>query len=180
MRGARQVIPSLVSGLTVGFVVVLLLHDTNLIGKIAGRTLPDEMDPIARVSGWRASAKAVGDARQKLLTEGKPVFIIGNHYGITSLVSFYLPEAKAGVPDNPLVYCRTSEHPVNQYYFWPNYLGRKGQNAIYVVEVVGQRKLDLSTVESQFESVTPLPLEAVTYRGRKLHRLQMYECRNLL
>lgn len=180
LRGARQVIPSLVSGLTVGFVVVLLLHDTNLIGKIAGRTLPDEMDPIARVSGWRASAKVVGDARQKLLSEGKPVFIIGSHYGITSLVSFYLPEAKAGVPDNPLVYCRTSEHPVNQYYFWPNYLGRKGQNAIYVVEVVGQRKLDLSTVESQFESVTPLPLEAVTYRGRKLHRLQMYECRNLL
>ena len=52
-------------------------------------------------------------------------------------------------------------------------------HAIYVVEVVGERKLDLSTVESQFESVTPLPLQPVVYRGRTLHRLQMFECRNL-
>lgn len=179
LRGARQVIPSLACGLVFGFCAVLLLHDTNLIRKIAGRNLPDHIDPIARVSGWRASAQAVGEARQQLLREGKPVFIIGSHYGITSLISFYLPEAKAGVPHDPLVYYRTSKHPVNQYYFWPGYLGRKGQNAIYVVEVTGTNRPPPASVVAEFESLTPLPLQPIIYRGRTLHRLQMYECRNL-
>lgn len=179
LRGARQVVPSLVGGLVLGFAAVLLMHDTNLIRKIAGRSLPDEMDPIARVSGWRASAEAVGEARQRLLREGKPVFIIGSHYGITSLISFYLPEARAGVPHDPLVYYRTSQQPVNQYYFWPGYLERKGQNAIYVVEITGTNRPPRDSVVAEFESITKLPTQPIVHRGRTLHRLQLYECRNL-
>jgi 4-amino-4-deoxy-L-arabinose transferase-like glycosyltransferase len=180
LRGLRRVVPSLAAGLIVGFGVVLVLHDTNLLRKITGRNLPDHLDPIARVSGWRASAEVVGEARRRLLREGKPVFIIGAHYGITSLISFYLPEAKAGVPHDPLVYYQTSARPVNQYYFWPGYRDRKGQNAIFVVEVTpGRSPAPPPVVEGEFESVTPLPLQPVVYRGRTLHQLQLYECRNL-
>ena len=74
-------------------------------------------------------------ARSDLLSEGKPVFIIAGHYGTTSLLTFYIPEAQAGVPDDPLVYCLSSDEPKNQFYFWPGYETRKGQNAIYIAPV---------------------------------------------
>ena len=77
-------------------------------------------------------ARQVNDARTNLLTEGRPVFIIASHYGTTSLLSFYIPEARHGVPDNPMVYCIKKEPPQNQFYFWPGYQGRKGENAIFV------------------------------------------------
>jgi membrane-associated phospholipid phosphatase len=178
LRGAPQVIPSLASGLVIGFIVVLVMHDTNLLKKIAGRTLPDHIDPMGQVSGWRASADIVGAARQRLLAEGKPVFIIGSHYRITSLVAFYLPEAKAGVPDHPLVYYRSARTIDNQYHFWPGYKDRKGQNAVYVTE----RANSLGPppdVRREFESITELPVQPVLYRGRAFHQLRLYECRNL-
>lgn len=178
LRGAQQVIPSLVSGLVVGFIVVLVLHDTNLLKKIAGRTLPDRIDPIARVSGWRAAADAVGLARERLRAEGKPVFIIGSHYGITSLVAFYLPEAQAGVPDHPLVFYRSTRTIDNQYYFWPGYTDRKGQNAVYVTE--GDRPAPPPPdIYREFETITELPAQPVRYRGRTFHQLRLFECRNL-
>jgi len=34
----------------------------------------------------------------ELLGEGEDVLIIGSHYGITGLISFYLPEARRGLP----------------------------------------------------------------------------------
>ena len=178
VRGAPQVIPSLVSGLVVGFIVVLVLHDTNLLKKIAGRTLPDRIDPIGRVRGWRASADLVGEARKRLLAEGKPVFIIGSHYGITSLIAFYLPAAKAGVPDDPLAYYRSTDQPDNQYFFWPGYQSRKGQNALYVSESAHSQPPPPQIV-SEFESLTELPSQPVVFRGRVFHNLKIFECRNL-
>ena len=95
--------------------------------------LPEPVDPITRVRGWSEMAHLVEVERQKLATEGKPVFIIGSHYGITSLISFYIPESRASVPKQPFVYYQSSEHADNQFYFWENYGARRGQNAIYAV-----------------------------------------------
>ncbi len=178
LRGAPQVIPSLVCGLVVGFLVVLVLHDTHLIRKVARQTLPAKMDPLNRVRGWRTTAEVVGQARERLLAEGKPVFIIGSHYGITSLIAFYLPEAKAGVPDNPLTYYRSSEHPENQFFFWPGYQSRKGQNALYVMDRPGTEPPPEKQL-GEFESITELPSQPVLVWGQAIRHLRIFECRNL-
>ena len=176
--GARAVKAWLVGSVGLGLVVVVALHDTDLVGKITGRPLPPKRDPLTRVRGWKEMTHKVAGARSKLLAQGKPVFIIGNHYGITSLIAFYLPEAMAAAPDRPLVYFRSSNRPENQFYFWPGYQSRKGQNAIFVQEVhTPQPPPD--RIRNEFASVTDLGLHDILYRDRVVHQIELFECRDL-
>jgi hypothetical protein len=169
----------LVGGLVFGLPVVLLLHDTNLIARIAGQPLPRKLEPMRRVRGYRELARIVGEQRTVLLREGRPVFLIGDHYGLAGLVSFYLPEAKAGVPDRPLVYLPTSLVPHDQFWFWPGYEGRKGESALYFqhVEDPGNR---LSDVRAGFRDVSEVGTFEVLYRDRVFHHVQIYACRDKL
>ncbi len=195
----------LISGLVFGLPAAVLIHDTNLVGKLLGRPLPVQIDPLRRVRGHREMARIVTQAREALAREGKPVFVIGEHYGITSLLTFYQPEARARVVDAPLVFCRPSDRPVNQYYFWPGYAEtHTGQSALYVRErnpaklakgwslrwLKGETYLiDPATravpepapdwLTRQFDSVTNCGLYDVRERGRLLRRLEIFKCRNL-
>jgi hypothetical protein len=135
-EGVRPVRVWLTIGVFLGLVVVVICHDTGLIQKITQRRLPAKVDPLRHMDGWKATSQAVARARNHLLGEGHEVLIIGSHYGLTGQISFYLPEARRGLPDKPLVYYRTSDRPRNQFYFWPGYRGiHSGANAIYVDEV---------------------------------------------
>jgi hypothetical protein len=202
-NGTRLVKLWLASGLAFGLVLVTLMHDTNLIGRIVGRPLPPKADPLTRARGYRELARVVGDAREKLATVGQPVFIIGEHYGYTSLLNFYLPEARARVKDAPLVFCQPADTPKNQYYFWPGYEeSRQGQNALFVREVKNpalvsgwlpkwlkgetnllaeqpQTGLAPEFLIRQFETVTNTGLHVALYKGRILHTVEIFECRNL-
>jgi 4-amino-4-deoxy-L-arabinose transferase-like glycosyltransferase len=176
--GVKAIRSWALAGVGLGLLAVILLHDTNLVGRVLRRPLPPEQDPLRRVRGWTHAGQVVADARQRLLAEGKPVFVVGDHYGTTSLLSFYMPEAKAGVPHNPLVYFLSSDRPLNQFYFWPGYAERHGQNAIYVrqgraAEAPPERLL------AEFASVTDLGLHEVRYRGRVVRYLQLFACRDL-
>jgi len=180
--GATQLKPWLVAGLTLGFVLVLLAHDTNLIAKATGWRLPVNQDPLHRVREWSEVARVAGVARQELLADGKPVFIIADHYGLVGEISFYLPEAKEAVTKEPLVFYQTSPTPENQFYFWLGYKDRKGQNAIFVRELARDRTGDPPAppaMEQEFESVTLMGVRNVLYHGRVLRPLQIYACRGL-
>lgn len=202
-EGARFVKPWLAAGLVFGTFMVTVMLDTDLVGKIAGRPLPAHLDPLRRVRGHGEMARVVGQAERQLASEGKPVFIIGNHYGITSLLTFYLPEARLRVKDSPLVFYQPSDTPENQYYFWPGYTEtHKGQNALFVREA-GMSKLasdwfskwwngetNFMTqppaagpapdwLAKQFDSVTNTGLHPVLYRGRVLQFVEIFACRNL-
>lgn len=177
-RGQTGVRHGLWAGLILGWLVVVPLHDTRLIAKATGRPLPVALDPLRRVLGWTDVAQAVAEARTELLAEGRPVFIIGHHYGLTSLLTFYLPEAKRGVPHDPLVFCLASEQPKNQFWFWPGYEQRQGQNALYVAEVRSAKDPPPMLLR-QFASVTDLGIREVRTRGRLYHRLQLFACRDL-
>jgi membrane-associated phospholipid phosphatase len=184
-EGFRPVKSWLASGLVVGTIAVVLMHDTNLLTKASGYKIPPQFNPTRRVRGWKETAQTVETARRKLMEEGKPVFIIGGHFGITGELTFHTPEARAGVPDHPLVYFMSSKTPQNQFYFWPGYKdepARKGQNALFVEELdlTGDRVNPTPTVLlDEFESVTNLGAVMVMLDGGSIRRLQISECRGL-
>lgn len=202
-EGARFVKLWLAAGLILGTLMVTVMLDTNLVGKMVGRPLPAKLDPLRRVRGYGEMARVVGQAERQLASEGKPVFIIGSHYGITSLLTFYLPEAQSRVTDAPLVFCQPSDTPQNQYYFWPGYAEtRRGQNALFVRDTGTSRFVSdwltkwwngetsslaqpIETIPAptwlvnQFDSVTNMGLHPVLYRGRVMHTVEIFACRNL-
>jgi membrane-associated phospholipid phosphatase len=190
----------MVAGVVLGFCAVAILHETNLISKLAGVSLPRDFDPLHRVRGWREAAELAGQARRELLKEGKPVIVIGNDYGITGELAFYLPEAREAPRGQPLVFCHTGERPDNQFYFWPGYTNLHGVNAVFVAP----RRIKTSLgeflkdpqgrelkkrlpppgdvppiVQAQFESVTSLGVFPTPATGWPQHWMQLYVCRNL-
>jgi membrane-associated phospholipid phosphatase/4-amino-4-deoxy-L-arabinose transferase-like glycosyltransferase len=177
--GARWPRCFLAWGLSIGVPLVVLLHETNWVGKITGRNLPPKSDPLRRVRGFRTAAEIVETQRANLAREGKPVFVIANHYGWAGLLNFYMPEARQRVATDPLVTVRSSDVPENQLWFWPEYRyeNRQGHNALFIEEV-GEPNPDPERLRREFESVTSLGIFEVEYRGRVFHRLQLYACRN--
>ena len=197
--------PFLAIGLALGFFAVAILFQSNLVGKITGQLLPGEKDPLRRVRAWKQTTALVENARKNLEAEGKPAFIIADHYGMTGLFTFYLPPARAALPSQPLVYCVDSDTPENQLYFWPEYdyrAIRRGQNAIYVGELdpyplepgwlwkwlthqtVGYAKVPPpmalpNRIAQQFESVTDLGDFEINYGNRVFRRLHLWACYNL-
>ena len=180
--GAARIKPWLIAGLALGFVAVVIGHDTNLITKVTGGRLPVNQDPLHRVRGWSDVARAAGEARKVLLAEGKPVFIIGDHYSMVGEIAFYLPEAKTTMVTDPLVFYRTDSRAINQFHFWPGYENRKGQNAIFVRELDRDRPRSGPVpreVVQQFESVTEMGITNVLYHRRILWPIQIFACRGL-
>ncbi|MFM8470222.1 MAG: phosphatase PAP2 family protein [Limisphaerales bacterium] len=181
-RGVRSVRAWFIGGLSLGLPLVVLLHDTNLTSKLFGQTLATKLDPLVRVRGWKAMAETVEAERQKIISaEGKPVFVIGAHYGITSLLSFYIPEAKAGVPHAPVVFYQSSEKLENQYGFWPGYAARKGHSAIFVQELKkgAQPEPPSERLAAEFERIEDLGTRDIEYRGRVIHTVRLLLCREL-
>jgi membrane-associated phospholipid phosphatase len=180
--GPKLLKPALIAGLGLGLPLVVIGHDTELIGKFTGHLLPVNQDPLHRARGWKEVAQVAARARQELLAEGKPVFIIAGHYRLAGELSFYLGQSGAGDIATPLVYCRSTAAPVDQFYFWPGYNARKGENAIFIMELDRddpQSKPAPAQVCQEFESVTDLGFRAVLDHGRVLWRLQLFACRSL-
>jgi len=203
--GFRPVKPWLVTGIVLGIVMMAPMHDSGLIGKLAGHPLPGEMDPLRRVRAWKETAAAVESAREELLKKGEPAFIITDHYGMAGEFSFYLPDARAALGNIPLVYPFIQAAPGNQFYFWPAYQYtrcRKGQNAIYVAELDPYspakgwisrwlKGLEVQyetppappsvspSVQKEFETITDLGVREIKVNGRVLRRIRLFECLNL-
>jgi 4-amino-4-deoxy-L-arabinose transferase-like glycosyltransferase len=172
----------LAGGLLLGFALVIFGHDTDLLSKVSGWRLPVNVDPLHRVREWSGVARVAGDARRELLAEGKPVFIMADHYGLVGEITFYLLEARTNVAEEPMVYYRSSPVPRNQFYFWPGYNDRKGQNAVFLRELNRDHIEPGPTppfLESEFESVTDLGVRKVLYHGRVIRPMQVFACRGL-
>jgi hypothetical protein len=166
------------AGLLVGLPVVVLLHDTNLIAKVAGQPLPVKLDPLRRVRGHREFARQVAAVRTNLLAEGKPVFVIADHYGRAGLLSFYMPGGPESLPDQPFIYEARSEHVRSQFQVWPGYGHRKGETALYVRQKPKDSGDGLPpSLTEDFETVERLGSLDVEYRGRLFHQYETFVCR---
>jgi 4-amino-4-deoxy-L-arabinose transferase-like glycosyltransferase/membrane-associated phospholipid phosphatase len=173
----------LVGGLIYGLFLAVVLRDTNIIAKFSGGYhLPPTLDSTRRVKGWVETAELVEAAREKLEAEGRPTFIIANHYGIAGEMTFYIPEAKAHLLDHPLVFSETTKVPMNQFYFWPGYTNRTGQNAIYIreLDLNNTNDTDVSvTMQAEFDSATNIGSVLAMHQGQPVHRVAIIECRGL-
>jgi hypothetical protein len=90
-----------------------------------------------------------------------------------------MPPATATTNDAPLVYYRYMIRPNNQFYFWESYAGvRRGQNAIYVQEKDRPATAPPDIVK-EFVSVTEIGRFPIKHRGRVLHQIQVFVCRDL-
>jgi 4-amino-4-deoxy-L-arabinose transferase-like glycosyltransferase len=176
--GAARVKGWLVTGLALGLTVVGVLHGTEVLAMVIGRNIPPKLDPLHRVRGWKEIAAMLERERQQLVAQGKPVFLITQHYGLTSILSFYIPEAKKMVRTDPFVYYIRTERPRNQFYFWMGYQNRSGQNALYVREADRPAPPPAELLRD-FDSVTDLGMRAAFYHGEPFRHFQLYFCRNL-
>jgi membrane-associated phospholipid phosphatase len=185
--GARAVRGWLAAAVVAGVAAVAMMHESDwwiggtnkILARFSQEPLSGRADPLRRVRGWPEMAKIVARERRKLEGEGKPVFVVAGHYGTTSLLSFYMPEAKAAATRTPLVYCRHLKQPKTQFFFWPSYINtRQGENAIYVIEKDKPATPPPDVIKS-FESVTEVGRFPVKHRGRTLHTVQIFACRNL-
>jgi hypothetical protein len=176
-EGSMLVQHGLLASVLIGWLVVVPLHDTKLVGKMFGKSLTVQQDPLTRVQGWKEMARVVRQAWLDLNGEGKPAFIIANHYGTTSLLTFYIPEARTGIPDQPLVYFISTGEPKNQFYFWPGYQMRKGENAIFIGTVDRSERDAPESLRKEFASVTDLGMRDILYRDKVFHQIQLFACR---
>jgi Dolichyl-phosphate-mannose-protein mannosyltransferase len=197
----------LVAGISIGCVAAAMLYFPGTVVGMTGRPFAPERDPIRRLQGWRETAAVVENARESLGREGKATFIIADHYGLTGLLSFYLPAGRPVPGQPPLVYCVSSPEPHNQLFFWPEYRyreSRTGDDAIFATELDPQplekgwvakwwrREPILPGVDDplnppppalvrEFESVADLGVHGVFINGQPnvYRRLHLFACRNL-
>ena len=169
----------LTAGVVFGLAAIVLGHETRLIEEITGYSLPPKLDPLRRVRGWKSAAETVETERQRLTNDGKPSFVIGDHYGITSLLTFYTPAARATASQSDLIYCLSADEPTNQFSFWPGYSPRQGESAIFV-QKTDEPHPPPPRLQRQFESVTDLGMRRVyDDHGVVIRRIQLFACRNL-
>lgn len=202
-EGLTVLKPVLMASVAFGALVVIFMHDSSLAGKVLRRRLPARLDLLRRVHGWKEMAQLVEQTRRSLEKQGQPVFLICEHYGFTAELTFYLPEAKRRVVSDPLVFFYAGRHPWNQFYFWPNYLDRIGQDALLVrqislprlrpdwfprwwrgdPDIFVQDKPDQwplpPEVQKQFDSFTDLGVKNVVADGMVVRRVQLIECHHL-
>jgi 4-amino-4-deoxy-L-arabinose transferase-like glycosyltransferase len=179
------------TGLVMGFVAMIFLTDTGVVKVISGRNLPVSVDPLHRIRGWRETARIVGQARQTLLAEGKPVSIICPEYGVTSEVSFYLPEARSAVTGQPIACCWDSDKPITEFHYWPGYQFWKctGDNAIFfqIIPSDSHTGGPVSTptpppkrLVAKFRSVQSIGRFRADFRGQPMRWIEVFECRDQL
>ncbi|HZI30745.1 MAG TPA: hypothetical protein VFF11_00285, partial [Candidatus Binatia bacterium] len=179
------------TGLVIGLVAMVFLTDTGVVKVVSGHSLPVRMDPLHRIRGWRETARIVGEARQNLLKEGKPVFIICPDYSTASEVSFYLPEAQAAITQQPIACCWDSDKPITEFHYWPgyNFWERTGDNAIFFKILSLAKHSDEPQPKptelpqellTKFRSVKSIGRFPADFRGRPMRWLEVFECRDQL
>jgi len=87
-----------------------------------GVSFPTDLNPSSGLHGWRTIAKAIDKFRADFEAKLKArVFMIGNEYQTSSMLSFYLNDKRSEGPGHPPVYIPESQDIQNEFSFWPRY-----------------------------------------------------------
>jgi 4-amino-4-deoxy-L-arabinose transferase-like glycosyltransferase len=150
----------------VGLVVLLALamtvalHDPALFVRLG---LQPSADPLARLKGWRALARAVealGDQRPKA------PFLLSDRYQISSELAFY-------VRGQPHTYNVNLGRRLNQYDLWDGLPTLAGHDAIYVQPDSAELPQALQATFHRCDEGQPVIIEEL---GRELKRFYLFRC----
>jgi len=109
------------AGLAIGILLTAAMFNTDAVRKL-GIKWSYDADPGARLVGWKSVGEKVGEFRKAWEAKtGQRVFLIGNSYGLCSLLAWYLPEPRAEMPGFPPVFIPESQNIENQYSLWHRY-----------------------------------------------------------
>jgi undecaprenyl-diphosphatase len=143
----------LIAALAVALGMSAAGHATERLG------LPRQLDPTARLRGWKELGQAVGAAIEQM-PDPRRTFLVADRYQLVSQLAFYTPE-------HPPAYNFNLGRRLNQYDFWETPDTRRGWDAVYVKE--GRRPLD-ERVVAAFERVDP-PIVVEIRRGERVVRI---------
>lgn len=178
-NGARMPARWLAAGFVLGLPAVIFIHDTDLLKKAVRIQLKPGSDPLSRVRGGSDLARVMEEQRHKLEKEtGVPTFLLADHYGRASLLNFYHPAARAVLPEGQLSFVLSSDKPQNQYWFWPSYRSRTGENAVYVRQGAVEKKAP-KRLRQEFEDVESLGIFKIRHDGAVCQQVQIFACRGL-
>ena len=90
--------------------------------RMVGVPLPANRDHTTRLRGWAETARAVAQVRADLEKDlQRPIFLIGENYGVAAELCYYLPKRPPEVAGHPACYVEESVVPANQFNFWGRY-----------------------------------------------------------
>jgi hypothetical protein len=93
----------------------------NLV-RALGISFPANLELNSAEQGWQTIAEAIDKFRTGFESKlGAKVFIIGNDYQTSSMLSFYLKDKRIEGPGHPPVYIPESQDIQNEFSFWPRY-----------------------------------------------------------
>jgi undecaprenyl-diphosphatase len=137
---------------------------TIVLGHVTGRLgLPPRLDPTARLRGWEELGAAVTAAWRAMPAPAR-TFVVSDRYQITSELAFYGPR---GAP----AYNVNLGRRLNQYDFWEGPEVRRGWDAVFVQEGVGE--LD-ERVAHAFERIEGPFVVEIRWRERPIRSFALY------
>ena len=150
----------------VGMVIMLALgmtmalHDPALFVRLG---LQPSADPLARLKGWRALARAVETLAGQRQTAP---FLLSDRYQISSELAFY-------VRGQPHTYNVNLGRRLNQYDLWDGLPTLTGHDAIYVQPESAELPQALRATFQRCDEGQPVIIEAL---GRELKRFYLFPC----
>ncbi len=78
-------------------------------------------DPSGRIRGWKTTAEAVDDFRQKFEAASGHVFMIADKYQLAAELGYYLKNKPVEAPGHPPVYTPESQDLESEFSLWPRY-----------------------------------------------------------
>ncbi len=79
------------------------------------------VDPSGRIRGWKTTAEAVDEFRQKFEAASGHVFMIADRYQLAAELGYYLKNKPVEGPGHPPVYTPESEELESEFSLWPSY-----------------------------------------------------------
>ena len=145
--------------LFLAFIVTSLAHYPQILN------LPADLDPTARLAGWKELGAEVSKVYEQMSLD-HPVFVFSDRYQVSSQLAFYMK-------GHPVIYCVNVGRRMNQYDLWPSFHGFIHHHAIFVrtgdVTIPGK-------VEAAFQKVEKKVFTAYTKKHAKIRDYSIFIC----
>ena len=129
--------------------------------------LPERINPMLRLTGWKELGQTVDHLRRTEFEDPSRVFLLSDYYGVASGLSFY-------VPGQDRAYNVYEGRRMTQYDLWPGPQERQGWDAIYVRK--GGKTEVTPAVRRMFERVEPGLVIQTTHKGRDALSFTVFFC----